>query len=148
MKRDRLELYVHLVWATWDRLPFIIAEIERPVHRVIQSEAHDLGCSVLAVDGIPDHVHMLAKIPSTLAVADLVRQVKGVSSRFVNNQLRPDYEFKWQGRYGAFAVSRWDIDKITAYIRGQKEHHASGQLWAELEETFEDLIIPAVVHKA
>ena len=50
-----------------------------------------------------------------------------------------DYHFKWQGFYGAFTVSRWDIPKIIRYIQGQKEHHAHDDLWPEFETTFENI---------
>lgn len=139
MRRNKLSLFVHLVWATWDRLPLITPDIERRLYRNIESEAQKQGCTVLALNGTQDHVHMLVMIPSTLTIADLLKQVKGVSSHFVNETLRPSEEFKWQGRYGAFSVSRWDVDMIKNYIIRQKEHHQGGELFREFEETFEEV---------
>jgi REP-associated tyrosine transposase len=117
MRRNKLVLYVHLVWATWNRLPLITADIERRLHRNIGSEAQEQGCSVLALNGIQDHIHLLVSTPATITIADLVKQVKGVSSHFVNETLQPEAQSKWQGSYGAFAVSRWDINKIVEYIK-------------------------------
>jgi len=142
MRRDKLALYVHLVWATWDRLPNITAEIERRLHRNIESLAQEMGCTVLAINGMPDHVHLFVKLPPTVSVARLVKQVKGVSSHFVNQTLQPGFLFRWQGRYGAFSVSRWDVDRIAGYVRRQKEHHgAAAELLSELEETDEEATI-------
>jgi REP element-mobilizing transposase RayT len=138
MRRNKLRLYLHLVWATWDRLPLITPEIERPLYRCIQKEARDIGCKVLALNGIEDHVHLVVSFPATITIADLLKQVKGVSSRFVNDQLSPETQFKWQGSYGAFTVSRWDLTKVTQYVKRQKEHHAARELWPEWEETFEE----------
>ena len=138
MRRNKLALYLHSVWATWDRLPLIKPEIERRLLRNIENEAQDLGCTVLAINGTEDHVHVLLAIPTTVAIADLVKQMKGVSSHFVNAAFDLEYQFKWQGSYGAFTVSRWDVDKIKQYVKHQKEHHATGELMPEFEEVFEE----------
>lgn len=142
MRRNKLRLYLHLVWGTWDRLPLITPEIERRLYRCIEKEANDKGCQVLALNGVADHVHLVVTFPATVTIADLVKQVKGVSSYFVNEALRPPTKFKWQGYYGAFTVSRWDVDKIVWYVKRQKEHHASGDLRPKLEEMFEEIDIP------
>jgi putative transposase len=140
-RRDRLEIFMHCVWATWDRLPLITSAIERRLHRNIENEALDLGCKVLALNGIEDHVHLFVKIPSTLCVATLMKQVKGVSSHFVNAELQPDSLFKWQGTYGAFSVCRWEVDKITRYIERQKEHHRDRTFLPANEETCEFVMV-------
>jgi putative transposase len=137
MRRNKLALYLHLVWATWDRLPLITPDIERPLFRCIQSEARAQGCDILALNGVSDHVHLLVRLPSTVTIANLLRQVKGASSHFANEILRADGSFKWQGTYGAFTVSRWDLDRVIAYVERQKEHHGANDLCAEWEESVE-----------
>ena len=137
MRRNKLALYLHLVWATWDRLPLITSSIERRLYRNIENEARKMGCTVLALNGTLDHVHLVISFPATVTIANLVKQVKGVSSHFVNETLQPEAQFKWQGGYGAFTVSRWDLPKIVRYVKRQKEHHAADDLWSELEEAFE-----------
>ena len=143
MRRNKLSLYVHLVWATWDRLPIITPEIERRLHRNIDAEAARHGCAVLALNGTADHIHLLVTIPATITIANLAQQVKGVSSQFVNEELHPSAPFKWQGSYGALTVSRWDVDQIVAYIRRQKEHHSANDLRQELEQMFEEYALPS-----
>lgn len=139
MRRNKLALHVHLVWATWDRLPLITPAIEGKLHQNIASTAQDMGCTVLAINGMPEHIHLLVKIPATVTIANLVKQVKGVSSHFANETLQPEAKFKWQGSYGAFTVSRWDLDKIIGYIERQKAHHAAGDAWTEWEATWEEI---------
>ena len=139
MRRNRLELYLHLVWTTWDRLLLITPDIERRLHRNIESQAREMGCTVLALNGTSDHVHLVVSFPTTITIANLVKRVKGVSSHFVNETLRPEAQFKWQGGYGAFTVSRWDLPKTIRYVKQQKEHHADDELWSELEESFEEV---------
>jgi len=146
MRRNKLALYLHLVWATWDRQPLITPVIERALYRNIESEARDMRCTVLALSGTEDHVHLAVKYPATVSVAELVKQVKGVSSHFVNETLQPEtHGFKWQGSYGAFTISRDDVDRVVAYIRRQKEHHAEGGLVPEWEEAFEEAEAPSTV---
>lgn len=142
MRRNKLALYLHLVWATWDRLPLITPEIERRLHRNIESEARKMGCTVLALNGMPDHVHLVVSFPTTITIADLVKQVKGVSSHFVNETLKPESQFKWQGSYGAFTVSRRELEKVIGYVKHQKDHHAANELIPEWEETFEEAETP------
>lgn len=117
----------------------ITPDIERRLYREIESEAVKMRCIVLAVNGIEDHVHAALIIPTILTIADPVKQIKGASSHFVNEVLRPEMPFKWQGSYGAFTVSRWDVDKIVAYVKNQKQHHADTTLLPEWEETYEEV---------
>ncbi len=132
-------LYVHLVWATWDRLPLVTDEIERDVYRYISGLCEQASCPVLAIGGMPDHVHLFVSLSNALSVADLMEKVKGASSRFVSDTLRPGGWFRWQGHYGAFMVSARDSQRLIAYIRGQKRHHAEGSLWSEAEETYGEI---------
>jgi len=141
MRRNKLRLYLHLVWATWDRLPMITPAIERRLYRCIETQAKKQGCQVLALNGVADHVHLIVSFPTTITIAQLVKQVKGVSSRFVNDELTPETYFKWQGFYGAFTISRWDLGSVVQYTKRQKEHHAATgniEIRAELEEMFEE----------
>ncbi|HLJ54951.1 MAG TPA: IS200/IS605 family transposase [Chthonomonadaceae bacterium] len=137
MYRNRLRLYLHLVWATWDRMPLIGQDMERDLYRFITGACLELGCTPLAVNGMPDHVHTLLTFPATLCIADIVERLKGSSSRFVNDKLRPDEFFKWQGHYGAFTVSAREKEKVRHYIENQKAHHAANTVWPSAEETLE-----------
>ena len=139
MKRNKLALFLHFVWATWDRQPLITSDIERRLFRNMESQAQGMGCIVLAINGMPDHVHMVLSLPTTITIADLVKQIKGVSSHFANETLQPRSKFKWQGSYGAFTVSRWDLDKIIAYVKRQKEHHEMNEIFQEWEQVYEEM---------
>lgn len=139
MRRNKLEVYVHFVWGTWDRQPMISEKVERRLYRNIFSEAEKLGCKIIAINGVEDHIHILVKMPSTVTMAELMKQVKGVSSNFANEHLFKNRKFKWQGGYGAFSVSRWDVDKIVGYVKKQKTHHAEKTVWPEFEEVYEEV---------
>ncbi|RYG65591.1 transposase [bacterium] len=132
---SHIEIYIHFVWATWDRHPFIEPIWERDLWRSIRSEVETQKCQTLAIGGTVDHVHLLAQFHSTLTAADFVQTVKGASSHFVNDQLRPDFHFKWQGAYGAFSVGHDEVPGIIAYIKHQKQHHAENTLLERYERT-------------
>ena len=137
MRRSKTDLYVHLIWATSRRRRVLTSEIEHVLHRCIQQEAARLGCVVLAINGMPDHVHLLAQLPATISVAKLAQSVKGVSSRLANQMALPE-PFDWQDNYAAFTLSRSHLARVADYVQHQKEHHAQNTVWHEWEETDEE----------
>jgi putative transposase len=138
MREPFTQLYLHCVWATWDRLPLITPEIEEALYRAIIAKAHELKCEVITIGGMVDHVHVLTRFPATVAVATFVKEVKGSSSHLITHVVAPDQFFKWQGAYGAFTVSKSGVEAVTAYILRQKIHHAENALiedWERCETT-------------
>jgi REP element-mobilizing transposase RayT len=134
MRAPFTQLYVHCVWATWDRLPLLAPQLERPVYAAIVDKCKELKCEAIAIGGMPDHVHLLVRLHASLAVADLLHHVKGASSHLVTHQLAPGEFFKWQGAYGAFTIGKADVPRVRAYIERQKEHHASDKVRPEWEQ--------------
>lgn len=128
-------VYIHLVWATWDRLPIVRPEWKPKLCECIEAQCAQLGVTVGALELMPDHAHLLVRMPTTVTIADLVKQVKGASSHLVTQELAPGEWFKWQGAYGAFTVSKSDVRRVRDYIRNQENHHREKTLDAELERT-------------
>ncbi|HEX5726214.1 MAG TPA: IS200/IS605 family transposase [Longimicrobiaceae bacterium] len=131
MREPWTQLFVHLVWSTWDRAPFLTAQIQPLVYDCLQGECSRLGADVIAIGGIEDHVHLLARIPTTVSIAGLVKQLKGSSSHLVSHRLGET--FKWQGGYGAFTVSKSNVPRVRSYVLRQEEHHRHGTLYLEVE---------------
>ena len=129
------QLYLHCVWATWDRVPLIAPQIEKPLYACIAAKCHELKCETIAIGGVSDHVHLLVRLHTTISVADLVKEVKGASSHLIAQKIAPNEFFKWQGAYGAFTVSKDDVSNVKAYVENQKEHHAEEHLWIDWEQT-------------
>lgn len=142
MRQNNLTVYLHLVWATWNRMPLITEAIERDLYRYIESTCQKHGCAVLALGGMPDHIHLLVAYPSTITIADLMEYIKGGSSRFVSEKLISGDFFKWQGHYAAFSVSPHDKNRVIRYILNQKQHHAEGTVWSHAEATYRE-VLPA-----
>lgn len=123
MRGNFTQMYLHCVWATWDRLPIITSDIKQIVYATLVKECEQLGCTVIAIGGVEDHVHLLIGFPPTLTISNLMKQIKGSSSHFINHESKPNQFFKWQGNYAAFTVSYESIDTVANYIRNQENHH-------------------------
>ncbi len=136
MRHPHARLYVHLVWATWDRAPLITPEIRDRIYPVMQHQASKLGVQIVAIGGIEDHVHVLARFPTTISMADLVGRMKGASSHMVTQVM--GQPFKWQGAYGAFTLAKSGLSRTRDYVLNQEMHHRNGTTYAALEQTFED----------
>jgi REP element-mobilizing transposase RayT len=133
-------VHVHFVWATWDRLPLLVDEaVRRAVHACIAAQCKELSCEPLAVGGVEDHVHLLAGLYQTVAMSDLVGDVKGASSHLANHEYRVDPELRWQRGYSAVSVSPSAVGRVRSYILSQPEHHRD----RSLIDTLEDLGAPA-----
>ena len=114
-------LIYHVVFGTKDRRPVIPTDTLARLHAYIGGAIRAEGGIALEVGGIEDHVHVLAKWKADRTLADLMRQAKANSSKWLR-QMHPDWP-GWQGRYGAFTVSESQVDAVRAYIAHQREHH-------------------------
>ncbi|TAH52186.1 MAG: IS200/IS605 family transposase [Chloroflexota bacterium] len=130
-------LFFHFVWTTKRRDPLLTPDIELRVHGMLRKEANDMGARLCFVNGMPDHIHMLAAVPPTIALSDFAKQVKGASSRFVTVQF--DRAFDWQNSFAVFSVSENNVPHVRNYILNQKPHHAQNTLEAEWEKFAEDI---------
>jgi putative transposase len=136
MRSNYTQLYLHYVWATWDRLPLITLDIQKLVYAAIIRECEQLKCTVIAIGGVEDHVHLLTGFPTTVTVSELIKQIKGSSSHFISHEVKSSEFFKWQGSYGAFTVSYDAIDNVANYIRNQATHHSEKSIIPTWELTF------------
>jgi REP element-mobilizing transposase RayT len=129
MRRAGVAVYIHIVWATWDRLPLLQGEREARVYRAIAAKCQELGAQVIALGGIEDHVHLLVGMPANISIATLVGQVKGASSHLATHAIAHNSEFfKWQGAYGAVSVSPRHLPEVSASINDQRDHHSTHTL--------------------
>ena len=128
MPSKYIQLYVHLVWSTWNRSPLITGSIENQLYASIAKKCRDLDCESIAIGGTEDHIHLLVNMHPNVSISQLVKEIKGSSSHLINHKLAPNEFFKWQGGYGAFTVSKDDLQKVRGYIKNQKKHHQEGGL--------------------
>ena len=129
----RIEMFVHVVWATWRRLPLISEAMEAELYAAIHRKSLGLDCPVVAAGGMSDHVHLLVKLHPSVPTARLVAEVKGFTSFLVTHALLPGRFFRWQRRYSARTVSPDDVGTVERYVLRQRLHHQALQLVDELE---------------
>ena len=129
----RIEMFVHVVWATWRRLPLVDDSVAERLHEMIRKKCVELGCPPVAVGGIADHVHLLVRLHPSVAVARLVGEAKGISSFLMNHELRPGGSFRWQERYDAITVAPDDLPAVERYVNRQPLHHGTRQLLCDFE---------------
>ncbi len=132
MVRSLKQLYVHLVWSTWDRAPILTLEVRQWLHPALAQRARSLGAGIVVVGGVEDHVHIAMDLPATVAVADVVKDLKGATSREAG---RRQVALRWQGGYGAFTFAAADFEDVAAYVQGQEQHHSTGTVHADWERS-------------
>jgi|YNPBryBLVA2012_1023415.scaffolds.fasta_scaffold32945_1 REP element-mobilizing transposase RayT len=129
------QLFYHIVWTTKNRLPLLTAEVEPVIYGFLRSKAIGLGATLFALNGVADHVHMVAAIPPRIAVAKFIGQVKAVASTKFNKSGLSDASFFWQEEYGVFSFDGKRLPNFIAYVERQKEHHAQKTIIPVLERS-------------
>lgn len=112
---------LHIIFSTKDRRPLISDNLEGRLHAYIATVCEDLGCPVILIGGMPDHVHIFLSLGRTIAVSELISKTKANSSRWAK-AIEPS--FSWQSGYGVFSVSESARQPVINYIANQKSHHA------------------------
>ena len=123
MPQSLANIMVHVVFSTKDRTPSITPEIQPELHAYMAAVLQNLGCIVVEIGGMPDHVHLLFQLPRDRTVSELVKDVKTSSSRWMKEGPPKSPGFHWQGGYGAFSVGPSVLDDTRRYIREQAKHH-------------------------
>jgi putative transposase len=130
-------LYYHLVWATKNREPLIQLNIEPHLYRYMVHKASELDVFVYRVNGWQDHVHLIAAIPPKVSISDVVKNLKGASSHFINNANFLDEHFNWQRGYGILSLGEKQRSIAEEYVMNQKLHHEQNSTNSWLERVDE-----------
>jgi len=124
MPQSLAQIYLHIVFSTKDRHPFLRdPKIREAAHAYLGGICNNLDCPVLRVGGSEDHVHILCRFGRTITVADLVKELKRESSKWLKAKSPELSDFFWQNGYGAFSVSPTHVEMLRKYIANQEEHH-------------------------
>lgn len=124
MPNTYAKLYCHAVFSTKNRAPYINSKIEIRLFPYMNGTAKNNGCNLIIINGTKDHVHLLLNIPPRLALSDAMRILKSNSSKWIHETFPDKKDFVWQSGYAAFSVSHSNIQTVSRYIKGQKEHHS------------------------
>src|SRR2546423_4742846 len=115
--------YFHCVFSTKERRPLIPPTLRERLWPYLGGIARENDMKAIEIGVMPDHIHILLSLPSTLSIAKALQLIKGGSSKWVHDTFPEHRIFGWQAKYGAFSVSVSQLQKTTQYIKTQQEHH-------------------------
>ena len=131
MPQSLAKVYLHIVFSTKNRLPFLDDRVlRRETHAYLASTCRKVGSPSLIVGGVEDHVHISCFMSRTLTMAQLVAELKRESSKWIKTKSSDLASFAWQNGYGVFSISPSHVGDLRAYIENQESHHRN--------ETFQD----------
>ncbi|MBZ9786018.1 IS200/IS605 family transposase [Psychroflexus sp. CAK57W] len=117
------QIYIQIIFAVQGRVSLINPDWEGELYKYMSGIVRNKGQKMLAINGIPDHIHFLIGMKPSCCLSGLVREVKKSSNTFIAEKKFTKYPFAWQSGYGAFSYSHSSLGNVIAYINNQKEHH-------------------------
>jgi REP element-mobilizing transposase RayT len=137
MPQSLSAVYIHLVFSTKERRPFLRdKDLREKLHAQLGGISKTLECPPLLVGGVEDHVHLLCRFGRTITQAEWVKELKRVSNGWLKSE-KPDYaDFEWQGGYADFSVSQSNLEQVKQYIADQEKHHRTLTFQEELRALY------------
>ncbi len=117
------KIWIHAIWATKERTPFITKNVESKIYDFMGEQLRKIGCPVRIINGMPDHIHCLFLLNPQKSISEVIKQIKGSSSHFINQSNLISEKFAWQTGYAAYSVSESVLERVFLYIQNQKNHH-------------------------
>lgn len=130
------QIYIQVVFAVKGRESLINTVWEDELYKYISGIVKNKEQKMLAINGMPDHIHFLIGMKPSCCLSDLVREVKKSSNEFINEKKFSKFKFHWQEGYGAFSYSHSALHNVITYINNQKEHHRKHTF----KEEYKDLL--------
>ena len=131
------QIYIQVVFAVKGRECVIHTSWEEELYKYISGIVRNKGQKMLAINGMPDHIHFIIGMKPSCCLSDLVREIKKSSNDFINEKKFSRYKFSWQEGYGAFSYSHSALDNVIQYVNNQKEHHRIISFKEEYKEFLE-----------
>lgn len=130
-----IKVYIHCVWSTKNRIPFLhTKELRQQVWQHIRENGKKKGLYIDTVCGYADHCHCILSLGIDQTIQKTMQLIKGESSFWINKNSLTDERFEWQDEYFAVSVSESMIDKVREYILRQEEHHRTKTFQEEYDE--------------
>lgn len=128
------QIYIQVIFAVKGRDSLIHATWEEELYKYISGIVRNKEQKMLAINGMPDHLHFLIGMKPSCCLSDLVREIKKSSNDFIKEKKFTKFKFQWQEGYGAFSYSHSSLDNVIKYIANQKEHHTKKTFKEEYNE--------------
>ena len=123
MANTYTQIHIQFVFAVKHRDGLIHASFKDELYQYISGIIKNNNHKLLAINGMPDHVHVLVGMRPTQSVSDLLQDIKGSSSKWINDKKFLRVRFEWQEGYGAFSYAKSEVNSVIRYIQNQEEHH-------------------------
>lgn len=133
MSHSLNKIWIHAIWSTKKRLPLIHPSIETKIHHFMAEQFREQDCQLRIINGMPDHIHCLFLLSRQKSIAEVMKQIKGSSSHFINHNNMISEKFAWQTGYAAYSVSESVVERVFHYICNQKQHHSKKTFQQEYE---------------
>jgi REP-associated tyrosine transposase len=137
MANTYTQIHLQVVFSVQNRDSVIQKQWEDELYKYISGIITNNGHKMLAIDGMPDHIHILLGMRPTQSLSDLMQDIKGSSSKWINEKNFIRGKFSWQAGYGAFSYSKSQLTKVIQYIKNQKEHHRKKTFAEEYKQLLE-----------
>lgn len=134
MPQSLSKVILHVIFSTKNREPCLDSNMLPRVHAYLATICRDLGAEFVRVGGVADHVHIVTTLPRTVSQAELIEQIKKVSSKWIKTLESRYRVFFWQRGYGAFSVSPSQLEGVLRYIETQQDHHRTRTFQEEYRE--------------
>lgn len=135
------QIYIQIVLVVKGRQCMIHQSWEEDLYKYITGIVKKKGLHLLAINGMPDHIHFLIRMRPASSLSDLMREIKKSTNDFINESGYIKHRFYWQEGYGAFSYSQYEVEKIINYIKNQKEHHLKQSFKVEYLRLLDDFQI-------
>jgi REP element-mobilizing transposase RayT len=142
MANTYTQIYIQIVFAVQGRQSLIQAERNDELQKYITGIVTNQGQKLIAINNMPDHMHILIGQKPTMALSDLVRDIKAGSSGFINERRWVAGRFSWQEGFGAFSYGHSQLGAVIRYIQNQQQHHRRRSFAEEYEQLLERFNIP------
>jgi putative transposase len=117
------QIHIQAVFAVQNRDCIISNSWKEELYKYMTGIFHNHNHKVLAINGMPDHIHIFFGMRPTIALSDLMQKAKSETTKWINDKGLVKSKFSWQEGYGAFSYSKSHVNNVIKYIHNQEEHH-------------------------
>jgi len=125
-----IRIWVHAVWGTKNKIPFLTKDIKTTVLKHIQQNAKEKNIYIDFINGHREHLHCLISLNQDQNISRVMQLIKGESSHWINKNKITEEKFEWADEYFAVSVSESHVNRVREYINNQEEHHKK-KTWQE-----------------
>jgi putative transposase len=133
-KQSHTRIWIHLMFSTKNCAPLIHSSVKDDIFEHLRAQLLEMGCAPKLITGMPDHVHLLFLYNPTIALCDIVQQLKGNTSHWINDNDLSSFKFVWQRGFTAFSEGEEGLSELIEKLEKQAEYHSLRSYLHEVDE--------------